>query len=403
MPLGAIALTICMVWDSELAFDAAVKGLNIWWTVVFPALLPFFIAAEILMGLGVVHGMGTLLEPLMRPFFNVPGAGAFVVAMGLASGYPIGSILSGRLRQQGMVSKTEGERLMSFTNTADPLFMTGAVAVGMFGRPEAGVVIMIAHYTSSLLLGFIMRFYRAGSDQSPVLTDRQGNIILRALLSMHRARQKDGRPFGQLLGDAVGRSVNTLLTVGGFIIIFSVIIQILTAIGFVTVLTGILGTVLIPLGLHPGTLPALVSGLFEITLGTQLAGQCPAPYSQQLIAASAIIAWSGLSVHAQVAAMTQGTDLSIAPFIVARLVHAFLAGAIMALLFMGPAQAFWDGFTLPVFLSTSPTPTATFFFSRLTYVGFGCAVLIAVMLAGAIIMQVARTLRVIVFWLTRSR
>lgn len=120
-------ITICIIIFSENAFQAALEALNVWWEVVFPSLLPFFIIAEILMGLGVVHFLGTLLEPLMKPLFKVPGVGAFAMAMGLASGYPIGAKITANLRRNKMCTKTEAERLISFTNTADPLFMVGAV------------------------------------------------------------------------------------------------------------------------------------------------------------------------------------------------------------------------------------------------------------------------------------
>ncbi len=110
----ASALTFCMVLYPEEAFSAAVKGLDVWWNIVFPALLPFFIGSEILMGLGVVHFMGVLLEPLMRPLFRIPGAGSFAVAMGLASGFPIGAILTTKMRLKNLVTRYEGERLMSF-------------------------------------------------------------------------------------------------------------------------------------------------------------------------------------------------------------------------------------------------------------------------------------------------
>ena len=66
----------------------------------FPALLPFFIGSEILMGLGVVHYLGVLLEPLMRPVFNVPGVGSFVIAMGLASGFLVGGNISTQMRRK---------------------------------------------------------------------------------------------------------------------------------------------------------------------------------------------------------------------------------------------------------------------------------------------------------------
>lgn len=80
MAFCAVLITVAMVQYPKPAFDAAIIGLNLWWNVVFPSLLPFFILSELLMGLGVVHFIGVLLEPLMRPVFNVPGIGAFALS-----------------------------------------------------------------------------------------------------------------------------------------------------------------------------------------------------------------------------------------------------------------------------------------------------------------------------------
>lgn len=120
---AAVALTVALVLYPDLAFRSALRGLHIWWFVVFPALLPFFVAGQVLMGLGVVHFMGVLLERFMRPLFNVPGVGAFVVAMGLASGYPIGAVLTAKLAREGQLTTAEAERLMSFCNTAEPTLL----------------------------------------------------------------------------------------------------------------------------------------------------------------------------------------------------------------------------------------------------------------------------------------
>ena len=79
MAFLGICLTAAIVAYPEESFRASFNGLKIWWNIVLPALLPFFIAAEIMMGLGVVHFMGTLLEPVMRPIFKVPGVGAFAL------------------------------------------------------------------------------------------------------------------------------------------------------------------------------------------------------------------------------------------------------------------------------------------------------------------------------------
>lgn len=121
LALTAAAFTVTIVFFPDETFQASLDGLKLWWDIVLPALLPFFIISEILMGLGVVHFMGALLEPLMQPLFRVPGVGGFVMAIGLASGYPIGAKITSRLREQNMLSKVEAERLVCFTNTADPL------------------------------------------------------------------------------------------------------------------------------------------------------------------------------------------------------------------------------------------------------------------------------------------
>jgi sporulation integral membrane protein YlbJ len=384
-----------MVLFPEDAFAAAVKGLDVWWNIVFPALLPFFIGSELLMGLGVVHFMGVLLQPLMRPIFNVPGVGSFVMAMGLASGFPIGSILTMRLRRDELCSKVEGERLMSFTNTADPLFMFGAVAVGMFGYPQIGITIAVAHYLSSISTGFMLRFYgRSQVNTPPEATS--GSILWRAFSSMFEARKKDARPMGQLMGDAVRNSVNTLLLIGGFIILFSVIIRIMTIVGFVGLMAAGIMRVLAPLGLDPGLTPAIISGIFEVTLGSQLAGQAPdtIPMIQKVMVASAVIAWSGLSVHAQVASIISVTDMKVTPFIVARFVHAFLAACYTWVL-MGPLAPVM-AISTPVFAHLQPESGMTFF-QRALHMSWLFVILSVALLVLGLALGACRNIKLIMF------
>jgi sporulation integral membrane protein YlbJ len=316
---------IAMIIYPESAFTASGRGLDVWWNIVFPALLPFFIAAEVLTGLGVVHFIGVLLEPLMRPVFRVPGIGAFVMAVGLASGFPIGAVLAAKYRERNDLSKEEGERLMSFTNTADPLFMSGAVAVGMLGWPQIGFGLAIAHYLSSLSTGLIMRFYKPHA-QSPDKDNSSAFIFTRAARALIKARQQDNRPFGKLMGDAIIKSINALLLVGGFIISFSVLIDLFNV-------SGIIGYIASALSVQKETLLLLTNGLLEITMGCQQAAQSTLPMSAKIITISAIIAWSGLSVHGQVASIISATDMSLKPFLAARVIQGVLAAIYTAILF----------------------------------------------------------------------
>ena len=115
--------------------------------------------------------------------------------------------------------------------------MYGAVAVGMFAMPELGSTIALAHYLSSFLVGIIYRFHRNRDSYSSVDPGiPSGNIIIRAFRALYDARQKDQRSPGQLLGDSVKSSMNTILLIGGFIVVFSVLIRIITSIGLTAIL-----------------------------------------------------------------------------------------------------------------------------------------------------------------------
>lgn len=332
--VGVVIFIMFMIIHPQIIYKGSLSGLQAWWNIVFPSLLPFFIASELLMSLGIVHFMGVLLEPVMRPLFNIPGAGSFVMAIGFTSGYPIGSMVTARLRSQGLCTRIEAERLMSFTNNSSPLFMLVAVAVGMFNNPAAGLVIAGAHYLANIILGLMLRFY-GRHDHETVHHDSTGwqHIPKKALREMFSVLSQEKRPVGKIMGDAVKSSINNLLHIGGFIILFAVIIQLLTELGFISFIAAVLGKILIPLGVSSSVLDAIASGIFEMTMGTRLASDASAPLLQQLIAVSMILAWSGLSVIAQVSSIISYTDIKIKIFIISRVGHAALAALLCVILY----------------------------------------------------------------------
>lgn len=331
----AFFIAIILVMYPEEAFRSSLRGLTIWWDVVFPALLPFFITAEMMMGFGVVHFLGVLLEPLMRPIFRVPGTGAFVMAVGLISGNPMGAKLTASLREKEMISREEGERLVSFTSTAGPLFIFGAVAVGFFENASIGLILAVAHYAGAFLVGFLMRFYERDATPSSTTEKKSGFILMRALRAMHRARINDGRPLGLLIGQAVTSAVQTLLLIGGFIMMFSVLTHLIHYVGVTTLLAQLI-TLVLELFSQPKELSdSLLAGLFEITLGSQIASIAPQSISlmQKLAIVSMIIGWNGLSIHAQVASMISRTDIRYFPYFIARILHGLFAGILTILIY----------------------------------------------------------------------
>lgn len=339
--LMVLTFTIALVVYPKDSVEAGLSGLKMFWDIVFPSLLPFFVLSELLLGLGLVRGLGVLLEPLMRPLFSVPGIGAFALSMGLAAGYPMDAVITARFREQGLCTRIEGERLLAFTNTADPLFMFGAVAVGMFKSPALGALLAIAHYISAFLVGILFKFWGKRSesreDVSPTAQQRikvPGSIFIRAYRESMKAREEDGRPFGKLLGNAVSESVQTLLMICGFIMFFAVIIQILHVSGLIAIFAWPVALIYHLIGVNPSLVHPTLAGLLEIDIGSaQTAAVNVAPLVQKFALVSGIIAWSGLSVHAQVASVLTQTDIRMAPYFLARLLHAVLAAVLTVFLY----------------------------------------------------------------------
>lgn len=404
-----VIFTLALVVYPQQGFEAGISGLKVFWDIVFPSLLPFFILAELMLGLGVVRGLGVLLEPMMRPLFSVPGIGAFALSMGLAAGYPMDAVITARFREQKLCTRIEGERLLAFTNTADPLFMIGAVAVGMLKSPAVGGLIAIAHYISAFLVGVAFKFWGRGSDaaeraeleastEAPTRPTVPGNIFVRTLREIVRARKEDGRAFGNLLREAVTESIMTLLMICGFIVFFAVMIEILRLSGIM----GILGLPIIAVyhlfGVSTNLVNPTLAGLMEIDIGTaQTAAVTTAPLIQKLALISGIIAWSGLAVHAQVASVITNTDIRMSPYFLARMLHGVFACALTVILyFMGVGRVASKALTvIPTFSSfreaASGKPWWDVMWTGLTtWIG-----LLIALLAIAIVFVLVRRVRVI--------
>lgn len=310
------AFVISVITYPEHAFQASLQGLRLWWDWVFPALLPFFMVTELLFGFGLIHGLGVLLEPLMRRFFRLPGSGGWVLAAGAVGGYPLAADAAAKLSQNHAVSPAEAERLAALGHLANPMLIVGVIGTGFLHSPESGVLLALIHYISALIAGFCTRKRGEQASRRPAVPLRR--LPRKALLAMEEARANDGRVFGKMLGDAVTQSIYALLLIGGLMMGFSVAIRLA--------------------GLHLGASTAaqwflqLIPGVLEPHLGALAYSVIPS-WAPALRAAAigAALAWSGLSVHAQATGFMRPAGLRYLPFLRFRLLHSGIAAGLTVL------------------------------------------------------------------------
>lgn len=344
-----LILTLFMIINPRETVDAALAGINLWYKFLLPALLPFFITGELMISTGFVVFLGTLLEPVMRPLFRLPGCSSLVVALGFTSGFPMGAIMTRRLYEENMLTANEAERLVTFTNNSSPLFILGAVGVGMLSSPLLGYILAISHYSSNLLIGLFWRF----RGPIPAKETSTANILKQACKQL--AQFKSPGP-GRLLGDAIKNSLNNILAIGGFVIFFSLLTRMLAVTGIMENMAIFLSTVLSVLHVDYSMAFALASGFFEITIGTSAAAGIETSLISKLVVISIIIAFSGCSIIAQVMSVVSGLPIRFSYYLGSRLLQVILTTIITFLVFyyISPGEA--------IFISTTTLNKALYSF-----------------------------------------
>ncbi|CEQ27894.1 sporulation integral membrane protein YlbJ [Paraclostridium sordellii] len=302
------------------SINAAKNGYKIWTDTLIPSLLPFIIAANLIVKLKFIDIIGLIINPITRKLFNVSGKSSLVFAISTVSGYPVGAKLASELRQNNEISKFEAQRLVSFCSTSGPLFIVGAVSVGMFNNPPLGYLILICHYLSALTVGFLFKNY----GRETIICDKKNfNFEVNKIISK---RRNENKGFFVLFGDAVFSGVNTILMVGGFVIVFSVVFKILSIFNIIELFSYILHIPLSLLGFSRELCNAFISGLFEITIGcSQVSSVLNSPEILRASLCSFLIAFSGLSILAQCCSFLAQTDIKTSTYIFSKFLHGLFA------------------------------------------------------------------------------
>ena len=312
-----LLFTISLVLFSKTNIQAVKTGLKLWVNSVIPSLFPFFIATESLSKTNIPKILGKMFNRIMKPLFNISGEGSFAISMGWLSGYPVGAKIAVNLRNNYTLSKVECERLLSFTNNSGPLFIIGTCGVSLFGNSIIGILLFISHILGCITVGIIFRFWKKSAPSN------ESNKISPTENKLHTITFSN---FGEILGDSIKSATSTIIMIGGFIVLFSVIISIINTSG----ITKFIEIIFLPLSnmlkLPTNLFVSLFTGILEITNGISLlAGIKIKQISINIILTSFLLGLGGISVLLQVLSITSKSDLSIKPYIYGKILHGLIS------------------------------------------------------------------------------
>ena len=159
-------------------------------------------------------------------------------------------------------------------------------------------MLYLSHIAAAFSVGLLFRFYKkhdTAAESIPIFTPEKG--------------------MGEIFQKALAGSINSILTVCGAVVFFSVIANI-TA----DLLSG------------NRLFKTLFLSLSELTTGINSIAALDATLWVKLILSAAAAGFAGFCVHLQVMGVAAGRGLSLVPYIVGKAIHALLAAAYMSVL-----------------------------------------------------------------------
>ena len=306
---GLIAITVGLVVFTSEMTAAAKSGVELCWNVIIPSLFPFFVVSQLTVRLGLAEKLGRLAEPLMRPLFGVSGRCASALILGFIGGYPVGAKTVIALYSEGGITKTEAERMLAFSNISGPAFILGVVGAGIFVDMRIGLILYLAHFAASIIVGLCFRFYKRGEKPS----------------SSVFGGASEREPIPKALVSSVSSAFTSCLGICGFVIFFTVLTRLLFLSGALGQVAGFLARVF---GFSDELALSALTGIIELTGGVWRLREASGSIAASLAMAAFMLGWAGISVHCQVLSFMSDTGLSSATYIMGKLMHGVISAVI---------------------------------------------------------------------------
>lgn len=302
----SILVLFCIIAPSNM-ISTTKSALTLWATIIIPSLFPFMILADLIQKTALPFLFQKIFSPLMKMIFKLPGISILAVFLGMTGGYPIGAKVTVDLLSKNEITKNDANHLIMFVNNTGPLFMLGAVGIGLYKNIYIGILLLLAHYLSAILVGFIIRFTK------PRISEMRNSYPI----EFKAIKLSD---IGSTLNDTIKKSIDTVLSIGGFIILFSLISALIEQ-------SKILSFITLP-WLNTETSTSLITGLLEVTNGVNKIAMANMPLLQKLIITSILIGFGGMSIHFQTLSIIGSTSISFIKYLLGKAIQGILSGII---------------------------------------------------------------------------
>lgn len=302
LTIPILILFFSMLSFPQTVFTGASYGLVLWFRHVLPTLLPYMILINVLICTPALHWICRITSTFLCPLLGTSYYGTFAVLTGFLCGYPMGAKTASDLLDTQKISRSEASYLLSFCNNTSPAFILSyVVAQNMKERNLCIPFFLILTFTP-LMLSFIFRlFYRLPESSCSFPQVTPGSF---------------SNPSESISDNFLDRCIlnafESVTKVGGYMMMFSVLIQLLASV-------------------LPNTIfSLLLYSSLEISTGIRLLFSSALYTTEKIILCAFLTSFGGWCCIAQTYSMISSSQLPILPYITAKLVTALVTSLLIS-------------------------------------------------------------------------
>ncbi len=274
--ITCISIIVFFILCPAKAAEASLNGIMLWYHNVFPVLFPCIIISNIILNT-------RLLDSLNDSKWMI----FILVICGMALGFPVGGKLTADLYKQKYLNYKQANYIFPLINNISPSFVASVMLAQCLGLQNMTLISFAILYMPAAIMAIYYGLrYRPDKAAMPdkIKTTSRFRINM------------------QIIDVGIISGFETLIKLCGYIVIFSIIVQIIKSIAY-----------------NDALIVCIATGIVEVTNGIINIGLLDIPLDTKYIISMFLASFGGISCFVQAKSVMEDTDISPINYIIVKL------------------------------------------------------------------------------------
>ena len=264
----------------------------IWFKNIVPSLLPIYIIIDLLLNYNILNYLNPLLIVISK-IFKINNNSSIIFILSILSGFPSNSKYINTMLDNKLININDANKLLMFTHFSNPLFIINTIGINFLKSKKIGIIILISHYISNIIIGFINRNYNINYLNNKKYEYKNNNFI-------------------NTLTNSIFNTLKILFLLYGIITIFMIITSLINE----------------NIALNP-IFKAILTSILEITNGIYNISNLNINIIYKSIMITFFLSFGGLCIHMQVFGILNNYKLNYLNYLISRIFHGIISSSLV--------------------------------------------------------------------------